>query len=444
MTWHIVSLVGPDDHFAPATAPEDTTLYVPFGVPGHPDAVQDSITETLSAYDVTPTDAAFELLTIAISAYTADVRVPRAQAYDNWTRDMVLHISVSDVARWTACRSLLQRLLAFLTGDHWRVEVRPRVGIYRPHARRAGGPRRVQRLETSTVSLFSGGLDSFIGAVDTLEDIGQVALVGHHSRGAGSTSISQQAALAVLRRSYAPDLTPFLQFWVSPPKGTTRASEITTRARSILFLSLGILVASGLEGGRLLVPENGFISLNVPLTSARLGTFSTRTTHPFLMKLLRDLLAQLGIGVDIDVPYRFRTKGEMVASCTNGAALEQALHATMSCAHPGVGRFRGLPPNIHCGYCMPCLIRRSAILHDRLLDPTLYVQTNLRQPLGPRRGSDLRAVKMALDHYTAHPPRLSDALRAGPLPGTDAELSAYLTVFQRGLHEVEGFMHRYE
>jgi hypothetical protein len=437
-----VSLIGPDDHFTPEVTPEDTTLFVPFGVPGHDDAIQDSIPDTLAAYGLSPSDAALELLTIAISAYTADVRVPRATSYDNWTRDLILHIAVSDVNNWTVGRSLIERLLAFLTGDHWKVEIRPKVGVYRPFSTNAGGLRRIQRLQTSTVSLFSGGLDSFIGAVDILEDMGQVALVGHHSRGAGATSNSQKSAVTVLHRLYPPEVTPFLQFSVSAPKGITRASEITTRARSILFLALGILVASGLEDGTLVVPENGFISLNVPLTGARLGTFSTRTTHPFLIKLVRDLLRLVGIAVKIDLPYRFETKGEMVANCMDRFALEQALTETMSCAHPGAGRFLGLSPNLHCGYCVPCIIRRSA-LHGRLHDPTPYVKADLSQPLGPRRGSDLRAVRMALDHYAENPPQLSDALRAGPLPGTDAELSAYLAVFKHGLHEVQGFIHRY-
>lgn len=30
----------------------------------------------------------------------------------------------------------------------------------------------------------------------------------------------------------------------------------------------------------LLVPENGLIALNVPLDETRVGSFSTRTTHP--------------------------------------------------------------------------------------------------------------------------------------------------------------------
>ncbi len=444
MTWHIVSLLGPDDHFAPDVAPDDKILFVPFGAPGHPDDVQETISAILSGYDLTPTDAAIELLTVALTAYTADVRVARDEAFDDWTRDMILYLAVSDVAHWATSKSQLERLLSFLTGDHWKVEVRPSVGRYRPLARHKSSPRRVQRLQTSTVSLFSGGLDSFIGAVDLLDDKGQVALVGHHSRGAGPTSSAQQAALAVLHRSYSPERSPFLHFWVSAPKGANRASEITTRARSILFLALGILVASGLEGGNLVVPENGFISLNVPLTSSRLGTFSTRTTHPFLIRLLRDLLVSLGIDVDIELPYRFATKSEMVADCRNMAALEQALPATMSCAHPAAARFLSVgAATMHCGYCVPCIIRRSA-LHNRLPDLTRYLIDHLVQPLGPGRGSDLRAIKMALDHYNQTPPRLSDVLRAGPLPGTDAELVSYFGVFQRGLHEVEGFVSKYE
>ena len=34
----------------------------------------------------------------------------------------------------------------------------------------------------------------------------------------------------------------------------------------------------------ILVPENGVISINVPLTVRRVGTLSTRTTHPYFIQ----------------------------------------------------------------------------------------------------------------------------------------------------------------
>jgi hypothetical protein len=56
------------------------------------------------------------------------------------------------------------------------------------------------------------------------------------------------------------------------------------------------------------------------------------------------------------------------------------------------------------------------------------------------RGSDLRALSMALDRYEGNLPTLADILVPGPLPGTDEELSAYLDMCRRGLDEVRSFL----
>ena len=67
------------------------------------------------------------------------------------------------------------------------------------------------------------------------------------------------------------------------PKPETPSSQ---RARSLIFIAYGVLAATTLKqyhaGGSvtLYVCENGFISINPPLTEMRLGSLSTRTTHP--------------------------------------------------------------------------------------------------------------------------------------------------------------------
>src|SRR6266852_896439 len=45
----------------------------------------------------------------------------------------------------------------------------------------------------------------------------------------------------------------------------------------------------------LYVPENGLIALNVPLDPLRLGSFSTRTTHPFYIARWNELLKMVGM-----------------------------------------------------------------------------------------------------------------------------------------------------
>lgn len=432
MNWKIITIAGPNDTYEVPLGPEERLLRVPFNVQDDPDHLQSSIAEEFARFGLAFTPATEDILNFAIAAYTADIRVSRREAFDSWTRSFELHLFVNCVEAWEACRPAAEELLSFLTGDHWVLRVRPTPDHYVRHTPAVS---EVSPVSTDTVSLFSGGLDSFVGAIDALEAYESVTLVGHHSQGSGATSKSQANAIRVIRGFYPLERTPFLQLWLSPPKGEARASETTTRGRSILFLGLGVSVATAMSAARLIVPENGVISLNVPLTPSRLGSFSTRTTHPHMIDLFRSMLKELGIPVAIELPYRFVTKGEMLRECRNQTALAEGIGITMSCARPAAGRFAG-SPNLHCGRCIPCIIRRASVLSSGLSDPTQYSLEDLRLTPSGLSGTDLRVMRLALEKYTRHAPGIGEILKSGPLPGTDTEKRSYLEVFLRGISEI--------
>ncbi len=109
------------------------------------------------------------------------------------------------------------------------------------------------------------------------------------------------------------------------------------RARSLVFFAYGVLIASSLQrfadgdSVPLYACENGFISINPPLTGARLGSLSTRTTHPVYLAQLQDLLRASGLAVDILNPYQFKTKGEMFTDCLDQGSLRQFASVSTSC-----------------------------------------------------------------------------------------------------------------
>ena len=102
-------------------------------------------------------------------------------------------------------------------------------------------------------------------------------------------------------------------------------------------------MAADAIGGDLIihVPENGLISLNVPLDPTRLGALSTRTTHPFYMARFCDLLAGLGLPIRLENAYRFQTKGMMVTQCADDVLLKKEARHTMSCSSPAKARWVG-------------------------------------------------------------------------------------------------------
>lgn len=436
MKRHIVGHVGAADTFDPTPSGGDPIFHFWMDTPGHPRRVGNDILQRLARKGLYPTPSAVDLLQLAIAAYSADLRVPRAKAPDRWTRDLQLYLPVVDPSKWERARETLIRFLAFLTGDRWELHFRPRSA---PEPRADGvAP------STSTptvVSLFSGGLDSFAGAVDLLEQHPLVALVGHYADGRASQA--QINARAHLEGSYE-DQTWLFRFWVQPPSFPEGGREPTQRSRSILFLALGTLTADAIGTGTpLVVPENGYISLNVPLTPARTGSLSTRTTHPYLMALYRELLAELGLTVPIEMPYQFATKGEMLRNSRNPVVLQAGAHWTLSCAHPGVGRYAGGRPDQHCGYCVPCIIRRASLKAAGVID-TDYFRNILTDPPTPdsERGRDLRAFLMATARLRGAPPYrfFFDVLHTGPLSQRPDEVQQYAAVYQRGVDEVRAFL----
>lgn len=126
-------------------------------------------------------------------------------------------------------------------------------------------------------------------------------------------------------------------------------------------------------------------------------------------------------------------------NCLDSAGVRGALEATMSCSHPGASRFETKNPFLHCGYCVPCLIRRAAARPD---DPTVYWK-DPDDTLTTQKGSDLRAVRMALSRYLQRPPIIFDVIKGGPLSGDEQRQEAYTDVFRRGLEELRHFLEAY-
>ncbi len=404
--------------------------------------------EDLGQLGIFPSEIGLDLLVIAALVHAADTRISRAtESQDTWTREIRIVVPVSDLVRWSDTAAFIERILDFLSGDKWIITFRPRprgfASIVPTH------PGRMISLPFDSLSLFSGGLDSLIGAIDMIEGGGTPLLISH--AGEGATSDAQNACFETLKAHYNRTSFDRLRLWMNFPKNLVRgvASEKTTRSRSFLFIAIGIFVGTGFEGNfTLRVPENGLIALNVPLDPLRLGALSTRTTHPFYMTRWNELLSMLDINGDIVNPYWDKTKGEMVANCGNPTLLAQIIPNALSCSSPTKGRWQrhGIE---HCGYCLPCIIRRAAILAGlrRRTDPTNYTLANLAtRPLDTRKaeGQQVRSFHLAIKRLQSHP-ELAKLLihKPGPLSEeSTANLAALADVYLRGMNEVGALLAR--
>jgi 7-cyano-7-deazaguanine synthase in queuosine biosynthesis len=432
VSWHVIAQIGDDDYY-PALAAEELQFVASLDKPSGNHAVANNLLWDVYKAGLSPSQVAIDLLHLATIVYTADLRIWRGyDSEDAWYREISIHVPVTDVARWTAAKQILTELLCFLTGDAWSVNFRQKVPSPEPTIGNPPDP------PPDTVCLFSGGLDSFVGAIDLLADGHRLALVGHY----GHSQREQVATYDALKPSYEARMLPLWFFVVPPRVSKEQVVESTMRARSILFLALGTCIASALpEGTPLYIPENGLISLNVPLTFGRAGTHSTRTTHPHTIDLYRQLLNALGIKTPLRTPYRFATKGEMLKDCKDQATLRAGVHATMSCSRPQAGRFHNRPVGQHCGYCVPCIIRRASLYVVGFDEEPRVIDVLSREiKAKDAAGCDKRAFLMAISRLKAMTPLqvISEVISAGPLD--TGELEGLIGVYRRGMAEVEGFL----
>lgn len=339
--------------------------------------INDGDGQTISNLDVQSTAFGFRKLPSKIAAdfllvgnviYALDKLVTRSAASDGWTRKLAVEIPVSDPTIWSTVAEDLNGCISFLTGDQWRFRF-----TYNKRELFGGsslGPAVWGTAKPETISLFSGGMDSLCGVIDWLEGHpGKgLLLAAHHDGQMHGPFSDQKSILPMLKQAYPNRIRATL---VRVGNSDT-SPEITLRSRSIVFIALAVAVASG-HGfeGTLLLPENGTIALNVPLSPSRRGSCSTRTAHPFYVSGLQRILSKLGIGLTIHNPLMGKTKGEVASSCLNQALFKATVFSSVSCAKRGhVVTWINRSAN-GCGMCMPCVYRRAA-LYKAGLDTEVY------------------------------------------------------------------------
>lgn len=386
-----------------------------------------------------PSTMAWDFTALALGVVGADRLVNRATVSpDGWTREIELTVGVSDPHRWQVLSEKISAMLSFLTGDFWNLTFVE--GGYHP-----APPKKIAGSRPETcVALLSGGLDSLIGAIDMeTKGVDHPVYVSNRVRG----DVAKQEKFAA--RTGAGQRLLSLN---ADPRTSGVAAEISQRPRSIVFIAFGVLAATLLdkyvagETVDLHTPENGFISLNVPLTTMRRGSLSTRTTHPKFIEMLQSLLDELGIKVRLCNLYQFKTKGVMMAECRSQELLAELAPISMSCGRAGRSY-------THCGRCLPCLVRRSAFLKwsGRIDgDTTAYIHPKVELTVQGRINNefhgktfaeydDVMQTLTALDYVNRHGARRW----IGPAIGATsfgAKADEYRKAAEDGLLEIGEFL----
>ena len=398
------------------------------------------VKESLYKENVFPTEIGFDIISLATMVYLADTRIERiVHGQDSWTREIELEIPVSDKRLWDSQIYIIERMLRFLTGDIWKIAFSSRTWKF-VNAKEIGE----NSNKFDSVSLFSGGMDSLISTINLMEDKKKTLLISH--AGEGFTKNAQKNIVNKLDLLYPDVLHKWLDLWMVFPKDyiPEGGNDNNTRSRSFLFIGYAIFAMTGMENIReLTIPENGLIALNVPLDATRVGSFSTRTTHPFYLLLWNELLSGLKLNKYVENPYWNKTKGEMALECKNQEVLYETMKISFSCSSFRKATWEGLSPQ-HCGYCVPCIIRRAAMHKAFGDDGTVYAVKTLQEMQknnSEGKGIQLRSFQYAIDKLKKDKQRaLLYIHKSGPLLQDDDYLEDLADTYMRGLLEVDSFI----
>lgn len=399
--------------------------------------VSHSILSRLKKNNLNPSENAIDFINLGLATYVFDQLVTRGDyGYYNWNRYLKIYLPVFDIDKWNNAKKEIESFLSFLSGDKWEIYFRKRESLYSDYKR--------DENKIEKVCLLSGGLDSFIGAVDLLEKgCKNIAFVSHHKMGNSGDKSTQENLINLLKGEYIDaSITPNYFFVQSKPNESDLLNgESSQRARSIIFISLALAVANSYGNDiPIIVPENGLISLNVPLTLTRSGSHSTKTTHPYYIESINKLFLLLGINNLLSNPYRFFTKGEMILQSNKIDFIKQHAYKTISCSKAGLYVQRFHRTEKHCGHCTPCIIRRAALKKAGIdCFSGNYVRDALNDsfPSYDKSSRDIIAFKIALSRLSKTKRNsIFHLLKSGSIPSNKEELKSYIDLYNRGMNEV--------
>ena len=302
---------------------------------------------------------ALDLIRIATFALAADQSVSRGGNADPrlraWHRRLGLVVPVDHPDFWSETNVLkaLRACLGFLSDDDWDFRFVPW----------AEQPERQPALsddvpapdaETEVVIPFSGGIDSLTAVVEELRAGRRPLLISHSS---SNVLESHRRKIVEGLRALFSDRTIGGRVSVKANRTHSRVVEDSNRSRAFFFASLAMVAAIRRRTSNVLLPDNGWASVNPRINDQLVGALATRSTHPRFLRLFNELSQFVfDDAPHIRNPFWDQTRADVLARLRDAGGTP-LLGNTRSCA-AGRNLRREKP---HCGRCSQCIDRRFAI-----------------------------------------------------------------------------------
>ena len=284
-----------------------------------------------------------DLLNIFLEIYVADISFKRQSDHPRFLQ-IIAYVDSKNCPIWRENTKLIEKLAGFVTegdGDKWQIDIEP--VEYEFEAQQLS----FIKTTADNISLLSGGLDSFCGAYRNEIEGKKTLYCGYKTSNVDTSAINNVANFLNNRignlgiRTYS--------------RVNQKKFTYTQRTRSLLFFSLAVMTAVKEGIGIVNINENGIMTLNPSFQSR--GT--TKTTHPKTIYLYQTILKNVGIRVQLNHPFLFMTKGEMV----NLLSLDYKRHIkdTRSCSRSMHDPRYDTSTKVSCGTCVPCLLRKISM-----------------------------------------------------------------------------------
>jgi len=301
-----------------------------------------------------------DLLDIGAVVYMADLHAKREF---NLGRRLGILMPVRNPRIWSGARMDLERAVSFLGRDDLSIKHKERMDGFREFSTKS---------DSKCVCLFSGGLDTLAGAAWAIENGFKPIFVSHYS--SNLLAKIQKSLINQLEKIYNLQLQ---HMGIHVGRGGNGKNSLPAPFRSVmaqhlrsfLFLSLAAAVALESNIRKVYMFENGPVALNPLFSEARVNT---RTTHPHFLAHFKNLIKVVfGIELKIENPFLYLTKGEVIDNLGK-PELKGLVAKSISCwnwsrvpiwaKQKEIVGFKGR----HCGECIPCIIRRTAMHHAHL------------------------------------------------------------------------------
>lgn len=333
-------------------------------------------------------DRAEDLLYIACCCMAADQRISRGTKQTDvhrrkWRRQITLVVPVYEPALWSqpVVTEALAQSLGFATDDTWTFSFVPRRREARPGLLFGKDDDRAVRGDPDSIILFSGGMDSLCAAVESVAEMG-MRPTALSFKSATQVSRTQTELIDAIRERFPNWRLPHIGF--SSQRSGGNEPDPSQRTRAFAVAALGCAVAESLGVESVVLADNGYVSINPPITGELAGALASRGTHPTFIRLLNHLV-QLVFDQPVVVtnPLADRTRAEGLELLKQHGCAD-LIRLAMTC-----GKFRSPYQGLvtpHCGVCSQCVDRRFAVIRAGLeeFDPAdRYVTDIFLDELSP-------------------------------------------------------------